>query len=116
MVWDLVEDGFDGDDLFTSDVEAFDGLQPSQKLAVLALVGQALSDERTPAPELTDVTEGTVAAVFACIREAVLLEVETFGSPEGREQPPGWRERVLAAAREGNDDWEGPLRRDTCRS
>src|ERR1700730_16040323 len=52
-VWHYVEESFNGDQTFSSDIAAFDDLQPEQKLALLALVGKALSDESTPAPEPT---------------------------------------------------------------
>ena len=81
---------------FSSGVEAFDRLQPNQKLALLALVGDALKDEAEPRPELTAHTEATVAAIFHHIVDQVVFEIEmTRGvrSRRGRD--------VLAAACSG---------------
>jgi hypothetical protein len=65
MVRDLVEEAKSSDDpeIGSVGVEAFDLLQPNQKLALLTLVGKALKDEGEPMPELTAHTEATVAAV-----------------------------------------------------
>jgi hypothetical protein len=62
--WNLVEESMDDPNLLSSGVEAFDRLQPNQKLALLALVGNALKDEAEPRPEHTAHTEATVAAIF----------------------------------------------------
>src|SRR5262245_34458415 len=53
VVWELVEESSDAGDVFPLGIDAFNDLQPGQQLALLALVGQALHDEDTPAPPLT---------------------------------------------------------------
>src|SRR5580692_12856532 len=50
-LWDTVEDDFDRKDACKTGHAAFDALQPGQKLAMLALVGQALHDDALPSPE-----------------------------------------------------------------
>jgi hypothetical protein len=75
-VWDYVEDSFDDDDCFPFGIAAFDDLQPGQKLAVLAQVGQALHDKAVPPPPLTAHAEATIAAVYVHIRQSVELEID----------------------------------------
>src|SRR3954469_13126721 len=78
MVRDLVEEAKASDDpeLGSVGVEAFDQLQPNQKLALLARVGKALKDEGEPMPELTAHTEAAVAAVYAHIFSMIVMEIE----------------------------------------
>lgn len=99
-LWDEVEDSSDDAEILSTGVEAFDGLQPSQRLAMLALVGKALRDEDEPPPPLTAHSEATVAAVFQTILLGVTLEVENAGEPEFQEDPTQMRRLVLAACRE----------------
>lgn len=99
FAWDVIEEFGDPDD---SGVAAFDRLQRNQKLAMLALVGQALRDEQMPAPELAAVSEGAVAAVFALLRETIGIEI---GLRDEGEETGMWRSLVLEACREvGIDD------------
>jgi hypothetical protein len=98
--WDWVEESLNDPDLFTTGVDAFDKLQPSQRLALLALVGNALKDETEPHPELTAHTEATVAAIFSHITAQVAIEIEAASEPEAQEDPTFWRTLVLAAYRE----------------
>ena len=76
MLWDQVELAIDtGElDLCETGVGSFDRLTPNQKLAMLALIGQAMRSEDVPAPELTSVSEGAVAAVLALLRDEVKME------------------------------------------
>jgi hypothetical protein len=89
MLCDLVEESKSSDDpeIGSVGVEAFDQLQPNQKLALLAWVGRALKDEGEPMPELTAHTEATVAAVYAHVLSMIVMEIE---SPPGSEQVDGW--------------------------
>ena len=64
---------------------------------MLAVVGRALLDERASCPELTALTEGTVAAIFEQIRQAVELEI-TGGDAIRR--PDFWRQLICAAYQE----------------
>jgi hypothetical protein len=96
-LWDLVEDS-DDDDSFDAGVKAFDRLRKRQKRALLALVGGALKDERTPRPELTCPLEGTVAAVFRRVRDEVELEIDAAAEGESwNDDPEFWRRLVRAA-------------------
>src|SRR4051794_9225829 len=89
MVRDLVEEAKSSGDpeIGSVGVEAFDQLQPNQKLALMVRVGKALKDEGEPMPELTAHTEAAVAAVYAHILSMVVMEIE---SPPGSEQVDGW--------------------------
>jgi hypothetical protein len=109
--WDLFREGLDGTwssgeesmdepEDFSSGVEAFDRLQPNQKLALLALVGNALKDEAARRPELTAHTEGTVAAIFHHIVDQVVFEIEMARELGVDEEGTFWRQLVLAAYRE----------------
>jgi hypothetical protein len=112
-VWDLVEDSPDGADLFESGIGAFDDLQRAPKLALLALVGQALQDEATPPPRLTAHTEGTVAAVLEHVRQSVELEIDA-DDPGAEERAISWRRLILEACREGEAGEGEPLPEATC--
>ena len=115
MVRDLVEEAKSSDDpeIGSVGVEAFDQLQPNQKLALLALVGKALKDEGEPMPELTAHTEATVAAVYAHIFSMIVMEIESppeSGKVDGWDDPGdiddafAWRRLALAAYLEGDGE------------
>jgi hypothetical protein len=111
VLWDWVEEYYEGgEDLYQTGVVVFDSLQPNQKLALLALVGKALKEEDVPPPDLTARTAGTVAAVFACIRAHLGLEIDMSGGRRRRASYPSWRSRILAAFEStvAMGDWEGP--------
>ena len=105
-LWDWVEESSGDPDIFDSGIEAFDRLQIGQKLALLALVGRALSDEGMPHPDLTVNTEAVVAAIFRQIASEVPMEIDQSGDPEwvasleSPEELTHWRRLVLAAHRE----------------
>jgi hypothetical protein len=103
----LVEDSFGDEELFSSGVSVFDALQPGQKVAMLAIVGKALLDKTTPCPELTAVAEGTVAAIFEQIEQAVELEIDVGSDPGA--QPVFWRQLILAACKEAEGEDDEPL-------
>jgi hypothetical protein len=85
-------------------VRAFDALQYGQQVGLLAQVGRALSDPGVPAPPLTAVTEGAVAAIFAVLRAGLDLELTAAGLPTF--DPTGVRRLLLAAVgnAHGQDD------------
>jgi hypothetical protein len=93
VLTDFVRDDEKGD-LCQSGISAFDSLQRSQKLAVLAEVGTALLCEEEPRPTLTAVREATVAVVYELVRDMVQLEIDDPQTAGGR---PSWRELVLGA-------------------
>jgi hypothetical protein len=105
ILWDRLEIGIDIDvpDLCQTGVGSFDRLTPTQKLAMLALIGRAMTTEDLAAPELTSVSEGTVAAVCTLLRDEARSEVVTAGLPAARrtaedlERSTFWRERLCAA-------------------
>jgi hypothetical protein len=103
VTWDMVEECMNDPDLFVSGVEAFDRLQPNQKLALLALVGNALKEEGEPRPKLTAHTEVTVAAIFRHIADQVAFEIDMSAEPEPVEDPTYWRRFVLAACRDAEE-------------
>jgi hypothetical protein len=85
-------------------VRAFDCLQPSQQVGLLAEVGRALSNPDVPAPPLTAATEGALAAVLAIVRVILRLELDGPGYLAGG--PTAWRRLVLGAVGDpaGRDD------------
>ncbi len=105
-LWDWVEDSADDPDISDTGTIAFDRLQMGQKLALLASVGTALSDEGVPDPDLTVNTESAVAAVFRQIASEVEQEIDLSCDPEwlanldSPEEATYWRRLVLAAYRE----------------
>lgn len=108
-LWDSVEESFNDPSGFQTGVRVFDVLQPSQQLAMLALVGKALSDSTVPSPELTAHSEGAVAAVFQHILVLIELETDCQAEPDDQGNSSFWRELVLAAAIQGDEDWDEPL-------
>jgi hypothetical protein len=104
VVWDLVEDSDEDGDLSECGLEAFDCLQQSQKLALLALVGEALSNDAVQAPALTAHTEATVASVFQHIRESTAMEVETASAANATVGSTFWRRLILAACQQVEAD------------
>src|SRR5262249_38219503 len=112
-LWDRIEASFD-EDLVLSSIEAFDSLQPGQKLAMLAVVSKALCDEKVPTPELTALSEATLAAVYQHVLHAVECEIESQIDLETVEPSVFWRQALLAACREAQEEWEEPLPEVTC--
>jgi hypothetical protein len=113
-VWDLLDPPFAEGDLFESGIDAFDDLQPGQKLALLALVGKELRDQATPTPQHTAHNEAAIAAVFEFISQSVESEVETHGGDGAAKHATLWRELVLAAYREAAAGPGEPLPEATC--
>jgi hypothetical protein len=105
-LWDWVESSAADPDIANTGTKAFDRLQIGQKLALLASVGTALSDEGVPPLELTVNTESAVAAVFRQIANEVELEIdqsrdsEWLSNLDTPEEATHWRRLVLAAYRE----------------
>jgi len=115
MLRDLVEESKSSNDpeIGFVGVEAFDQLQPNQKLALLALVGKALKDESEPMPELTAHTEAAVAAVYAHILAMIVVEIdyateseEDGGDLSNLDDGCAWRRLALAAYCEDNREPE----------
>jgi len=71
--------------------------QPNQKAAVLAQVGSALLREDQAMPRLKAVLEAAVGAIYESIRIMVEIEID---EPAEHQEPPSWRELVLAACQE----------------
>jgi hypothetical protein len=97
LSWNEVEESMDHPDLWIFDVEAFDILQPSQKLALLAEVGTALKDESQPHPELTAHNEATIAAIFGMITTQVGVEIDMAADDEVPKELLATRKLVLDA-------------------
>jgi hypothetical protein len=94
LAWDAVELAREAGAGDATGVRVFDALQPAQQVALLALVGAALSDPQAPAPPLTAATEGTLGAVFDLLR--AWLEMELAGAA-GEGDPTHVRRLLLAA-------------------
>lgn len=113
-LWDSVEESFNDPGALASGVAVFDSLQPSQQLAMLALVGEALRDSTVPAPVLTAHTEGAIAAVYRHISMMIEFEIDRETDPCDEDSPTFWRELVLGAANQDDEDWEEPLPDVSC--
>jgi hypothetical protein len=111
---DHIGDSARGEESFDYGIAAFDNLQPGQQLALLAQVGQALRDEAVPMPELTAHTEGTVAAVFEYIRQAIGTEISLQQDLRGSSHATFWRQLVLAACRQVEEGCEESLPEPSC--
>jgi hypothetical protein len=94
LAWDAVEIAREAGADEATGVRVFDVLQPGQQVALLALVGTALSDPTVPAPPLTAATEGALAAVFGLLR--AWLETELAGAG-GTDDPAHVRRLVVEA-------------------
>ena len=75
-LWDEVEVAEEEDGPGTTGIAVFDELPKAERLAFLATVAKGLTDEDEPCPDLTALTEGTVAAIFAHIRYHIEVEIE----------------------------------------
>ena len=80
-LWDDVEVSEDEDGPGTTGIAVFDALPKAERLALLASAAKGLMDEDAPCPDLTALTEGTVAAIFAHF--SYLIEVEIENQEEG---------------------------------
>jgi hypothetical protein len=102
-LWDEVEVAEDEDGPGTTGIAVFDELPKVERLALLATVAKGLTDDDEPCPDLTALTEGTVAAIFAHLRYHIEVEIEleenvsAFGS-SGKDRSRPLRDMVLAAA------------------
>ena len=118
-LWNRVEEAGNDWNVHPSGVEIFDVMQPHQKLAMLALVGEALSNPKVKPPKLTAVNEATIAAMFALLTKDVVIEIDLAKSPtltEDGGEMPDWtagRKLLLAAYREANHDEENDEEDDT---
>ncbi|QDS91666.1 hypothetical protein FF011L_03970 [Roseimaritima multifibrata] len=117
---DLAVDLDDGDDPtpWHFGIAVFDVLAPQQRLAVLLTVGTHLLTETDATLPLTAINEAAVGALFAEVRDQVMLEIETADASDhaASEWPAldledlivSWRQRVWDAYCEGGmlDDME----------
>jgi hypothetical protein len=96
-----IEEAADAPDLCETGVAVFDRLQPASKLAMIATVGKALTDDDEPCPPLTGLTEGTFAAIYAAIRQEIAVEIDLGREgPQSEGEALSMRPFVLAAVRE----------------
>jgi hypothetical protein len=81
------------------DVALFARLQPTQQLAMLAEVAEALLVDDVPPPELTALREATVAVIYQ--EYFVLIETEILGEEEEDQDAAmyAYRERAARLAR-----------------
>jgi hypothetical protein len=111
-LWDETEASGEEEEPGTTGVAEFDRLRRSERLALLAEVARGLHDEDAPCPDLTALTEGTVAAVFSHLRYLIEVEAgaaESGGSiSPGEDRPERTRHLVLAGLREVDPDREHP--------
>jgi hypothetical protein len=108
-VWDLIEDEIRDDDSSGWGVPVFDDLLPGQKLALLALVGEALGQEGIACPDLTSQVDSVIAFIYNDLRAAIETEVGLEGDGAEDEVRFFWRRLVLRACREVPEEWDEPL-------
>jgi len=113
-LWDDVEASEEEDGPGTTGIAVFDELPKAERLSLLASVAKGLTDEDEPCPDLTALTEGTVAAIFAHILYLIEVEIElqeeAMASGSSRMvRSRRLRQMVLAAADQVGID-RGPLR------
>jgi hypothetical protein len=113
-LWDEVEVAEEEDGPGTTGIAVFDDLPKAERLALLATVAKGLTDEDEPCPDLTALTEGAVAAIFAHMRHHIEVEIELQEETMASGRPRRVRSRtlrkmVLAAADQVGID-RGPLR------
>jgi hypothetical protein len=101
LAWDAVEIAHESGTEDATGVRVFDVLQPGQQVALLALVGTALTDPAAPAPPLTAATEGASAAMFAQLTAWLEVELDTGEETECR--------RLILAAVGEAAGCDGPL-------
>ena len=102
-VVDMVEDEIvAAEDPWEFGIVAFDRLEPTARLAMLAEVGWPLLRDTESFPELTAVNEATVAVLFLAIEQSLEIEIDCprDSSPEDRST---WRRLLLDAIAEGSD-------------
>jgi hypothetical protein len=75
-LWDDVEAAEAEDGPGTTGIAVFDDLPKAERLALLASAAKGLTDQDEPYPDLTALTEGTVAAIFAHILYMIEVEIE----------------------------------------
>jgi hypothetical protein len=114
-LWDETEASEEEEEDGTTGVAVFDRLRKSERLALLAQVASGLYDEDAPCPDLTALTEGTIAAVFSHLRYLIRIEIEAEAAERDGSTSPGedrgesTRHLVLAALHEVDPDRELPL-------
>lgn len=117
-VYIMVRREREGDGTDRYGIPVFDALTSSQKIAMLHQVTQALLRPEVPMPELTAVSEGTIAAVLQHVY--MLLEFEVLANPDSaifrslvakacrrivkRREPED--RKVPADFCEGREEWE----------
>ena len=102
-VVDMVEEDItESADPWEFGVAAFDRLEPSARLAMLAEVGWALLRDTESYPELTALNEATVAVLFNAIEQGLEFEIDCHNENE-LEARFSWRRVLLDAITEGND-------------
>src|SRR5271165_153073 len=112
-LWDEVEAAEEEDGPGSTGIAVFDELPKCERLALLASAAKGLTDENEPCPQLTALTEGTVAAIFAHVRYHIEVEIELQedaldSGSSGRVRSRPLRDMVLAAVDQVGID-RGPL-------
>ena len=112
-LWDEVEAAEEEDGPGSTGMAVFDELPKCERLALLATAAKGLTDENEPCPQLTALTEGTVAAIFAHVRYHIEVEIELRegaldSGSSGRVRSRPLRDMVLAAVDQVGID-RGPL-------
>lgn len=108
---DWLDGDLDQDEAFHEfGIPVFDSVTTRGKLALLADVGHALLVETEHCPELTAITDSTVAAIFVALDESLEYEIDNEFELEDR---TFWRRSILAAVVEADSELETP-NADSC--
>ncbi|HUY90840.1 MAG TPA: hypothetical protein VMV10_19045 [Pirellulales bacterium] len=103
FVRDLLEQELEFSEPWISGVKLFDELLTSQKIALLAEVGEALLRDDVPCSPLDGVHEAVVGMLFETLHMLLECEIDAAqSSPD--DDLATWRRLVLAAVRETDGD------------
>jgi hypothetical protein len=105
-----VEETLDHEDDWEFGVQAFDVLQPNQRIAVLANVGIALTDKTVPYPDLTTHDEAAIAAKFRTVLDQIGLEIDCAPFDPKRfeaiDKPEGHRRHFYGKLHDMHQDFD----------
>jgi hypothetical protein len=113
-VWELIEDECSGGCPSSWRIAVLNDLLPSQKLATLVLVSEALREERILCRDLTAHVEAMIAGVLDNIRASVEIEIGWEGDEAEQETQVFWRRLPLRVWREVDEHTDEPLPDKTC--
>ena len=114
LVWESIEDEMNASSSSSWGIAVLDDLLPSQKLATLALVSEALREEGIPCPEHTAHLEAMIAVVFENVRASVEMEIGLEGDDAQQALQTFWRRLLLRVWNEVDEPTDEPLPDQNC--